>query len=90
MKSIFDLFSRRFRKWYEPDPQTKKRLESLVSEDQQNVSCDKVLAVLNQFADAIHRGENVLLFMPLIKQHLDQCPACREKYEAVLGMLQPR
>jgi hypothetical protein len=90
MKSLFDLFKRRFKNWYQPDLTMQKRLKSLAIDDQHEISCDEVFAVLDQFAEAVHRGENVLLFMPLIRQHLDVCPACREEYEAVLAMLQPK
>jgi len=89
MKSVFDWFRRHFKKWYQPDPDTKHLLESLASADSEQVSCDEVFRVLDQFAEAVQRGENVLLFMPLIKQHLDVCPACREEYETLLQMLQP-
>jgi len=65
-------------------------LESLAVSDKQEISCDEVFTVLDQFAEAIHRGENVLIFMPLVRQHLDVCPACREQYEMLLSMLQPR
>ena len=81
MKSIFKLFRGRFVKWYQPDPAVKKRLESLASSNKQEISCDEVHLVLKQFAEAVQRGENVLIFMPLIRQHLDICPACREEYD---------
>lgn len=89
MKSVFDWFRRRFQKWYQPDAGTKKLLGSLARGDPEQVSCDEVFTVLDQFAEAVQRGENVLLFMPLIKQHLDACPSCREEYETLLRMLQP-
>lgn len=90
MTSVFAWFRRRFKKWYQPDPLMKMKLESLARGDQQEVSCEEVLMVLDRFAEAVRQGENVLLFMPLIKGHLDVCPACREKYETLLMMLQPR
>lgn len=68
----------------------KEQLELLARSDKQEVSCDEVFVVLDQFAEAMQRGENVLLFMPLIKQHLDVCPACREEYETLLRVLQPK
>ena len=67
-----------------------EHLESLAVSDKQGISCDEVFAVLDEFAEAVQRGENVLLFMPLVRQHLDVCPACRDQYEMLLRMLQPR
>jgi hypothetical protein len=52
------------------------------------ISCDEVYAVLDQFAEAVNRGEDILALMPLVKQHMDMCPDCREEYEAILRMLQ--
>lgn len=89
MKSVFDWFRRRFKKWYRPDTVMKERLESLATSGKQEISCDEVFFVLDQFAEAVQRGENVLLFMPLVRQHLDTCAACREEYETLLRMLQP-
>ena len=67
----------------------KARLESLAVSDKKEISCEEVFAVLDQFAEAVHRGENPLLMMPLVRQHLDVCPDCRDEYETLLGMLQP-
>lgn len=89
MKSIFDWFKKRFIKWYRPDPMTKKLLQSLAMTAENEISCDDVYAVLDQFVEAVKRGENVLLLMPLVRQHLDMCPDCREEYETLLRMLQP-
>lgn len=89
MESIISWFRRRFKKWYQPDPMMKKMLQSLAMTDEHEISCDEVFAVLDQFAEAVARGENVLVFMPLVRQHLDMCPDCREEYEALLKMLQP-
>ena len=89
MKSIFDWFRHRFKKWYQPDPMTAKMLQSLAMTEEHQISCDEVYAVLDQFAEAVMRGENVLFFMPLVRQHLDMCPDCREEYETLLRMLQP-
>jgi len=89
MKSIIDWFRRRFTHWYRPDAAMQKLLQSLAMTREQEISCDDVFAVLDQFVEAVRRGENVLLLMPLVRQHLDMCPDCREEYEALLRMLQP-
>jgi hypothetical protein len=65
------------------------RLKSLATADANEISCEDVFTVLDQFAEAIARGENALLFMPLVRQHLEICPDCREEYETLLRMLQP-
>jgi len=89
MKSIINWFRDRFKRWYQPDPMTKKMLQSLAMTEEHEISCDDVFAVLDEFVEAVKRGENVLLLMPLVKKHLDMCPDCREEYETLLKMVQP-
>ncbi len=89
MKSIFDWFRKRFKKWYQPDTEMVKMLQSLARTEEHEISCDDVFAVLDEFVEAVKRGENVLLLMPLVRQHLDMCPDCQEEYETLLRMVQP-
>lgn len=90
VKHVFRWFRENFSKWYEPDAQTGVLLKSIAGAGQETISCEDVIIVLHRFEDAIARGENVLLFMPLIKQHLDVCPACKDEYERLLQKLQPK
>lgn len=89
MKSLFDRFKKRFTKWYQPDSEMVKMLQSLAVTEEHEISCADVFAVLDEFVEAVRRGENVLLLMPLVRQHLDICPDCREEYETLLRSLQP-
>ena len=50
-------------------------------------SCDDVLQLLDQFAEAVLRGEDVAQLMPLVQRHLDMCTDCREEFEALLRIL---
>lgn len=88
MKSIFNWFRKRFQKRYQPDTETVKMVQALAMTEEHEISCDEVFAVLDEFAEAVQRGENVLLLMPLVRLHLDMCPDCREEYETLLSMLQ--
>jgi len=89
LKSIINWFRRQLKKRYQPDPMMAKMLQSLAMTEEREISCDEVYAVLDQFAEAVVRGEDVLVLMPLVRQHLDMCPDCREEYETLLRMLQP-
>jgi hypothetical protein len=51
------------------------------------VTCDEVLAVLDQVAEAALRGEAVARLMPLVQHHLETCGDCREELEALLRIL---
>lgn len=89
MKYIFDWIRKRFKNRYQPDAGMVKMLQALAMTEDHEISCDDVFAVLDEFTEAVKRGENVLLLMPLVRQHLDMCPDCREEYETLLRMLQP-
>lgn len=52
------------------------------------VTCDEVNEVLDEFAEAAARGENVAELMPLIHQHVQKCPDCQAKYLALERILQ--
>ena len=52
------------------------------------VSCDDVERIIDQFAEFVQRGEDVKEMMPLVKNHVDMCPECREEFEALIQILQ--
>jgi hypothetical protein len=52
------------------------------------LSCDEVLALLDQYAEAYLRGEDMARVLPLVQYHLDTCGDCREEFEALLRILQ--
>jgi hypothetical protein len=52
------------------------------------LTCDEVLALLDQFAEAYLRGEDVARLLPLVQHHLDMCGDCREEFEALVRILQ--
>jgi hypothetical protein len=51
-------------------------------------SCDEVDSLLDQFAELVQRREDVEEIMPLVKNHIDLCPECREEFEALLRILE--
>jgi len=50
-------------------------------------ACEEVHRLLDQFAEAVIRGEDASRLMPLVEQHLEMCPDCREEYEALIRIL---
>ncbi len=65
----------------------KKLLQMIGYTEETEVSCDEVEQILDQFAELVQRGEDVKEVMPLVKNHVDMCPECREEYEALLRTL---
>jgi hypothetical protein len=85
------LFSRPKAQVSENGKLSSESLEMMVNqlEHTQDVelSCDEVLALLDQFAEAYLRGEDVAQALPLVQHHLDMCGDCREEFEALLRIL---
>lgn len=68
--------------------QTIKRLFRMLARTQDSeYSCDDVYRLLDEFAEAVARGEDTTRFMPQVQQHLAMCPDCREELEALLLVL---
>ena len=88
MKNFFDLFKRHPKKVEIPDPVMPKLLRSISMTDEQELSCDEVYALMDQFAEMVKRGEDASRLMPMVQKHLNQCPDCREEYEALLKMME--
>jgi len=65
-----------------------KMLQMLDQTQEEEYSCDEVYQLLDQYAEAVERGEDVAQMMPLVKHHLDMCRDCHEEYEALLDILE--
>lgn len=60
-----------------------KMLMMLSNTQDKELTCDDVFALLDQFAELAAQGRDVSRFMPLVQQHLDMCPDCREEFKAL-------
>lgn len=67
-----------------------KMLRGLEQTRDVEVTCDEVLWVLDQVAEAALRGEDVARLMPRVQHHLETCADCREELEALLRILRRR
>jgi len=65
-----------------------KLLQMIGYTQEAEASCDEVEQILDQFAELVQRGEDVKEIMPLVKNHIDMCPECREEFEALMRILQ--
>jgi len=92
---LIDTLKRLFqRQNWKPNPQAEypsgtfeKMARQLEHTQDVEYSCDDVHRVLDQFAEAVIRGEDVRQLMPLVQRHLDMCPDCREEFEALMRVL---
>lgn len=51
-------------------------------------TCEETLDLLDEYAELTDRKEDMAAIMPLVKGHVDHCPDCTERYEALLAILE--
>ena len=65
-----------------------KFLRVLESVREEEASCDEIYAKIDEYVEKEVDKKDVERLMPLIREHLDQCPDCCEEYEALLEVLE--
>jgi len=88
LRKIINWFSKK----QQPDPLQEKKLvmllDMLVKTEAYEISCNDVGDALAEFAELHQRGQDVKHLMPLVHQHLEMCPNCREEYEALMAAIE--
>ncbi len=88
---------RLFRRGAEPSPPVEadsrsdlaQRLVAIIERTQPDeCTCEETYALIDQFTEALERGEDVSNIMPLVKRHLEICTDCKEEFEALLRVMQ--
>ena len=74
-----------------PSPQAQEILKAMLRKiartQEIELTCGEVLDLLDQYTEMAMKGNDVAILMPLVKQHLEMCPDCREEFEALLRVL---
>jgi hypothetical protein len=66
-----------------------RRLIEIIARTQPDeCTCEETYALIDQFTEALERGEDVSNLMPLVKSHLEICADCKEEFEALLRVVQ--
>lgn len=61
-----------------------KKMMAMLSQTREvELTCDEVFALLDEFTELATQGEDVRQLMPLVQQHLDTCPDCRDEYKVL-------
>ena len=65
-------------------------LQNIYNTQAVEISCSECFDLVSHFVEVELSGEDAVAQMPQLKQHLDQCSACREEYETLrdLGRLE--
>lgn len=54
----------------------------------EDMPCSQVFARLDEYVEREIHGEDVARLMPLLREHLDLCHACREEYDGLMAVLE--
>lgn len=87
IKHLFRKFTKK-RTHVFPDSMVHRLLSRLENTHEEELSCDEVFALVDVYAEAYSRGEDVDKLMPLLRHHLDMCKECEEEYQALVQVLE--
>ena len=58
-------------------------LKNIYETQDEEISCTECFDLVSRFVDLDVFGQNAAAQMPQVKQHLSQCRACRDEYDAL-------
>ena len=58
-------------------------LQNIAKTQEEEISCSECFDLVSHFVEVELSREDAAKTMPQLKQHLEQCSACREEYEAL-------
>jgi len=65
-----------------------RRLMMLIANTHEHeMDCHECYEVMDRFVELAMSGASASEALPLVQDHLDRCPACREEYEVLLAAL---
>ncbi len=73
-----------------PMGKLKMMVRGVARTQEKEYSCDDVYHLLDEFTEAVVQGKDVARLMPLVQQHIEMCPDCREEFEALLRVLRAK
>ncbi len=73
-----------------PVDKLKAMVRGVARTQEKEYACDDVYQLLDEFTEAVVQGKDVARLMPLVQQHIEMCPDCREEFEALLRVLRAK
>ncbi len=58
-------------------------LRNIFETQDEEISCTECFDLVSRFVELEASGQDAAAKMPQVKQHLNQCPACRNEYETL-------
>ena len=63
-------------------------LRNIYATQDQEISCTECFDLMSGFVELEVSGQDAAARMPQVRQHLNQCQACRDEYEALRDLRQ--
>lgn len=88
IRAMLRRFLRRFGRHDTSEIERMKKVVRMVGATKDTeISCDEAYHLLDQYAEALLRGEDTDALFPEVKHHLELCMDCREELDALLEAL---
>jgi hypothetical protein len=58
-------------------------LRNIYETQDEEISCTECFDLVSRFVELEATGQDAAAKLPQVTQHLNQCPACRDEYEAL-------
>jgi hypothetical protein len=58
-------------------------LRNIYNTQEEEISCSECFDLVSQFVELVVSGQDAAAKLPQVAQHLGQCRACRDEYEAL-------
>jgi len=65
----------------------KKMVRMVLATREEEIGCEECFEQVDRFAELVLDGKPAAEAMPLVQDHLEKCPDCREEFEALLEAL---
>jgi Zn finger protein HypA/HybF involved in hydrogenase expression len=65
----------------------KQMAREIITTRPDEIGCDECFEQLDRFVEMTLAGKNAAEAMPLVQDHLERCPDCREEFKALLAAL---
>jgi hypothetical protein len=62
-------------------------LKNIYETQDEEISCTECFDLVSRFVELETSGRNAAAELPLVKQHLSQCHACRDEYETLRDLI---
>lgn len=58
-------------------------IHNIFTTQEEEIDCGQLFEALSQFVDMEISGKDAVHLLPYVQQHLEQCPECKELYQAL-------